>query len=449
MKISRRNLLLGSAAATAAPGLAGLLASDAGIELPKRRSGGSSLWQKIGDGVPALPSLQQSQTADICIVGGGYTGLCAAIYLKKIQPSLRVLVLESHQLGAGASTRNSGAVYAKFTSIDDQDFAEQGLQHFKNFLRDESINCDFQPANTLYLYEDNSEYKTAQNNQKSTEQWIVGDKLKQGIASDFYAAAKVGRGFYKLNPAKLLSEYRRIALEYGVEVYENTPVLGVNDKGSSLDVQTSIARVSCAKVLLATNAYTPRLGYVASKVYPVHQYSCASDKLSPAQIRQFALDKWDLRFEPNILPITFGLSTTGHFFLRVVLGYASDNSTEWKDVSYARELVHKYFYQRYPQLRDVGLPNEWHGVTAHTISTQSIASLVDYEQGGKIYFCGAYNGLGIMPSHFSAYLTARKIVGIEDPAWHSLSRLSQQLSFPPDYYRSLMLKGSFNLLNSL
>lgn len=449
MKISRRNLLLGSAAVTAAPGLAGLLTSDAGIELPKRRSGGPSLWQKLGGGLPALPSLQQSQTADICIVGGGYTGLCAAIYLKKMQPSLRVLVLESHRLGAGASTRNSGAVYAKFTGIDDQGFAEQGLQHFKNFLQTESVDCDFQPANTLYLYQDNSEYKAAQNNQKSAEQWIAGDKLKAAIASDFYAAAKVGRGFYKLNPAKLLNEYRRIALEHGIEIYENTPVLGVNDSGSSLDVQTSIARVSCDKLLLATNAYTPRLGYVASKVFPVHQYSCASDKLSPAQIRQFALDKWDLRFEPNTLPITFGLSTTGHFFLRVVLGYASNNSTEWQDISYARELVHKYFYQRYPQLREVGLPNEWHGVTAHTINTQSIASTVADEQGGKVYFCGAYNGLGIMPSHYSAYLTARHIVGIEDSAWHSLSRLSQQLSFLPDYYRSLMLKGSFNLLNSL
>ncbi|WP_299976869.1 FAD-binding oxidoreductase [uncultured Pseudoteredinibacter sp.] len=260
MKINRRNLLLGGAVATAAPGLAGLLSSSTGIELPKRRSGGPSLWQNLGGRLPDLPSLQQSHTADICIVGGGYTGLCAAIYLKKMQASLRVMVLESHQLGAGASTRNSGAVYAKFTGIDDQSFAEQGLQHFKNFLQSESVDCDFQPANTLYLYKDDSQRKAAQNNQKTNEQWITDDKLKRAIASDFYAAAKVGRGFYKLNPAKLLSEYRRIALAHGVEIYENTPVLGVNYQGSSLDVQTALARVSCAKVLLATNAYTPRLG---------------------------------------------------------------------------------------------------------------------------------------------------------------------------------------------
>lgn len=445
MNISRRRFLVGGGAGLLlAPGIASYVQEDKGVELPEQRSGGDSLWYKLSANPNSLPALQDDTVADVGIVGGGYTGLVAAIYLKKYRPDWRVVLLESHHLGAGASSRNSGAVYAKFTGVDDQPLAERGLQHFKDFLTEESVECDFQTANTLFLYSSNSSAHQAQQDLSKGERWLEKDELEQSTASNFYNGAKASPGFYKIHPARLLQEYRRIALALGVEIHEQSPVLAI-EHGHSNKLITARATVQAKQVLLATNAYTSRLGVAQNKLFPVHQYSCSTGKLSPDQIERLGLNHWDLRFEPNTLPITFGLSSTGHFFLRIVLGYASHDSGEWQDIEYARHLVKRIFHERYPQVEDLGIKHEWHGVTAHTLNTRSIVSNVLTD---KIYVCGAYNGLGIMPSHYSAYLTAKKMMGHESEDWAKLTRLEQHVSFPGDYYRSLMLKSSFNLLNA-
>lgn len=114
------------------------------------------------------------------------------------------------------------------------------------------------------------------------------------------------------------------------------------------------------------------------------------------EIRQLGLDRWDLRFEPRTLPITFSLSPSGHFFLRIVLGYASYDSTEWKDIASAQALVRKMFEQRYPQIAEIGLMHGWHGITGHTAMMKPIAGPVG---DGNIHVSVAYNGLGAMPAH--------------------------------------------------
>ncbi|MBB6520884.1 NAD(P)/FAD-dependent oxidoreductase [Pseudoteredinibacter isoporae] len=444
MNISRRGFLLGGGASILLmPGIASYVQEDKGVELPRQRSGGDSLWFELSAQSNTLPTLENDTSADVCIVGGGYTGLAASIYLKKYRPDWRVLVLESHHLGAGASSRNSGAVYAKFTGMDDRGLAERGLQRFMAFLEEESIDCDFQAAKTLYLYSSESSARDARQSLSQGERWLDHQALKHSIASDFYIGAKASPGFYKIQPAGLLSEYRRVALALGVEIYERSPVLAI-ESGHSNTLTTDKAAVLAKQVLLATNAYTPRLGVAGEKMFPVHQYSCSTAKLNVRQIDQLGLNDWDLRFEPNTLPITFGLSASGHFFLRLVLGYASQDSTEWLDVNYARALVQRIFQERYPHINQLGIEHEWHGVTAHTLNSRSVVSNV---LSDTIFLCGAYNGLGIMPSHYSAYLIAQKMTGNESEDWQRLTRLGQHVSFPRDYYRSLMLKSSFNLLN--
>ncbi|GAA6150723.1 NAD(P)/FAD-dependent oxidoreductase [Pseudoteredinibacter isoporae] len=445
MNIYRRNLLLGgSAGLLLAPGLASFVQKDKGIELPEARSGGDSLWYELSGQKRVLPSLGNNISADVGIVGGGYTGLVAAIYLKKRRPDWRVVLLESHHLGAGASSRNSGAVYAKFTGLNDHAIAERGLRRFMAFLEEESVDCDLQPANTLFLYSSESAAREAQRELKDDERWLDREELQQSIASDFYSGAKASAGFYKIQPVRLMQAYCRIALSLGVEIYENSPVLSI-ESGEWNTLTSRKASVQAKQVLLATNAYTPRLGVADDKMFPVHQYSCSTGMLSREQIEALGLNNWDLRFEPNTLPITFGLSASGHFFLRLVLGYASHDSSEWQDLEYARALTRRVFAERYPQIGELGIAHEWHGVTAHTLNSRSIVSNV---LSDRIYLCCAYNGLGIMPSHYSAYLSALKMTGEEVEDWRNLSRLNQHVSFLGDYYRSLMLKSSFNVLNA-
>lgn len=443
MNINRRNFLLGaSASAVAAPGLINLATDASGVELPTHRSGGPSLWTQQIEPARALTKFDQETQADLVVVGGGYTGLACAYYTKKMRPDWKVIVLESHTVGSGASSRNSGAIYARHVGVNDPDMPQRGLERLQQFIETENINCDFRPASTLYAHETQSSAKQARDNLSPGHRWVSPQELRDVAGSDFYAGAVESPGFYKIQPAKLLQGYRDAVIALGVEIYEQSPVMDI-DYGKPAIVKTLGGRVSAKHVCIATNAYSPRLGLFQHQMFPVHQYTCATRQLSPTEIKGLGLDRWDLRFEPQILPITFSLTASGHFFLRIVLGYASHDSTEWKDKAYARRLVKKIFQQRYPKIANIGLEHDWHGVTAHTVKMQSIAGPI---ADGNVHVSIAYNGLGIMPSHNNGYLTACRITGKDEQDLKYLTGTSGQIPVPGDYYRSLLFKPTFRFL---
>jgi glycine/D-amino acid oxidase-like deaminating enzyme len=438
MRFSRRGVLTAGASfagAIAAPGIAGLIGSDCGVEASAIRD--ISLWSKEIAGVPRQAIYSGERKVDLAIVGGGYTGLSCAYYAKKIRPDWNVIVLESHEIGSGASSRNTGAVYAKHVGINDPDMPKRGLARLRSFIDAEEIDCNFAPASTLTILASASQANDAKQNLEPGAKWISADRLATEAGTDFYAGAIDAPNYSKIHPAKLLTGTAKAALRLGVELFERSPVLDIKVGNPAL-LSTASGAIVADNVLIATNAYTPRLGIAKFKMFPLHQYSFATRKLTQSEISEFGLDLWDLRFEPETLPMTFSLTPSGHFFVRLVLGYASHDSTEWSDLEGARRYARRVFENRYPKIANIGLEHGWHGVTGHTTLFKQVAGPISKD--GNIHISAAYNGLGIMPSHNNGYLSACRMTGAEDQDLHFLSGVSDQLFMPGDYYRSLMLK---------
>lgn len=442
MTISRRKFMVGAGVgAVAAPGVASLLSGPHGVQADSKRD--PSLWTTEVEGLPKQPEFKGERKVDLAIVGGGYTGLSCAYYAKKFRPDWSVVVLESHTIGSGASSRNTGAVYAKIVGVDDHKAADRGLARIRSFIDSEEVDCDFAPASTLTVLPSEGAVEGAKDNMQPGAKWVSAEELKERGGTSFYAGAVDEPGFYKIQPAKLLVGMAEAALKQGVELYENSPVMDVRS-GKPAILKTPVGDITADNVMIATNGYTPRLGIADYKMYPLHQYSFATRKLSAGEISALGLDVWDLRFEPQILPMTFSLTPSGRFFVRLVLGYASHNSTDWPDISGAKEYTRKVFENRYPQLKDIGLEFGWHGVTGHTTLMKHIAGPINSD--GNIHISAAYNGLGIMPSHNNGYLTAARMAGQEDQDFGLLNGVSGQLLMPGDYYRSLILKPGMSLL---
>ncbi len=442
MSISRRNFLLGSsAAAIAAPGIANLVAGKAGVEIDAVRD--PSLWTDQVPKFPTQPQYQGDREVDVAIVGGGYTGLSCAYYVKQLRPDWSVVVLDSHTIGSGASSRNSGAVAPRYVGIDDTEMPKRGLERLKSFIEKEQIDCDFLPATNLQVFDAKSQGETARLKLQPGEQWIAPDELSERINSPYYLGGGIeSHGNYKVHPAKLVQGQAQAALNNGVELFEQSPVLDVV-QGKPARLVTPKGEIRAKQVCIATNAYTPRLGYLSSKMFPIHQYTFATRKLSTAEIQSLGLDRWDIRFEDVMLPVTFRLMPSGHFFVRMVLGYASHDSGTWKDIEGARRLAQRVFEQRYPSVSSIGLAHGWHGVTGHTTLMQPIAGPIG---DGSVHVSVAYNGLGIMPSHNNGYLTACNMTGESDQDLRFLTGEKGLAPFPGDFYRSLMMKPFMNLM---
>ena len=441
MTVSRRKFLIGTGAGVlAAPGIAGLMAGKDGVETEAVRE--DSLWTTETPTIAKQPRFEGEREVDLAVVGGGYTGLSCAYYAKLFRPDWSVIVLESHGIGSGASSRNSGAVYARHVGIDDPDMPQRGLNRLRSFIESQEIDCDFSPASTLTVLRSKGAAADARASLAPGAKWIPPQELRDSAGTNYYAGAVDTPDYFKIQPAKLVAGHARAALAVGAELFEHSAVLNIKSGKPAL-LSTPQGIVRAKNVCIATNAYTPRLGLLEYKMYPLHQYSFATRKLSNDEIRGLGLDRWDLRFEPRTLPVTFSLTPSGHFFVRMVLGYASHDSEVWRDIEGAQQLAKQIFEQRYPRIADIGLAYGWHGVTGHTTLMKSIAGPVC---DGNIHVSVAYNGLGIMPSHNFGYLTACRITGETDQDLSFLSGVSGQLPMPGDFYRSLIFKPIMNLM---
>jgi len=442
MTISRRKFLLGSgAAALAAPGIAGLAGGKDEVETDGERD--ESLWTAEIPSLPAQPLYQGDRKVDLAIIGGGYTGLACAYYAKRFRPDWSVIVLDSHKIGSGASSRNSGAISPRYVGLDDTAMPHRGLDRLKNFVEQQEIDCDFLPATNLRVIKTKSDAGGVRSSLRPGEKWIPPEELRDQGGTSYYAGGATERsGLYKVHPAKLVGGHAKAALQMGVELFEHSPVMDVQSGKPAL-LRTPGGEISAKHVCIATNAYTPRLGFLNYKMFPLHQYTFATRKLTALEIENLGLNRWDLRFEQIALPVTFRLMPSGHFFVRMVLGYASNNSGQWSDLEGAKRLAKQVFEQRYPQIADIGLVHGWHGVTGHTPLMKQIAGPIG---AGNIHVSVAYNGSGIMPSHNNGYLTACNITGQSDQDLRFLTGDSGHLPFPGGFYRSLMLKPFMNIM---
>lgn len=441
MDLTRRRFLSvtgGTAAMLAAPGIAALAAGKQGVEFGDLRE--ESLWSKEAP-IPPSPRLEGEHRADLAIIGGGFTGLACAYYVKKLRPDMSVILLESHRLGSGASSRNSGAVSGEYRGIGKTALSQRGFERLMKFLDDEGIVCDLKRDAVLEVFPtERSAHKSR--GAKIDATWIPPDELSEGIRSSYYAGAVETRDYATVHPGKLVAGHVEAALRAGADLYEQSPVLALQ-KGKPATLATPHAKVTADHVFIATNAYTPRLGVLRSIIIPVHQYTLATRQLTAEEISQYGLDRWPLRFERDILPVTNHLTPSGHLFIRLVLGYASFNSCKWRDVEGAKQLARRMFEQRYPWIADIELVDGWHGVTGHTLKGGDVARpLMD----GNILVSAAYNGLGVMPGHNNGYLAACRLTGHQDEDAGYYDEQVFHYPIPGEFYRSLIFKPFMKMM---
>jgi glycine/D-amino acid oxidase-like deaminating enzyme len=440
-KLSRRQFIsLAGAGATvaAAPGLATYSFGQQGVEHGDMRE--DSLWTKETPPIPPAPRLEDEVVADVAIIGGGYTGLACAYYCKKLRPDLSVTLLESHRLASGASSRNSGAVSASYRGIGETPLSRRGFERLMRFIEEEEVECDLRRGAVMELFPSEQAARKFQSG-VTAGNWIPAEALSDSFHSSYYAGALETNEYVTIHPAKLAAGHVKAARRAGVELYEHSPVLRI-EKGNPAHLSTPFGAVIAKRVFIATNAYTPRLGILRSIILPVHQFTFATRKLTSEEVGRYSLDRWPLRFERSILPVTNHLTPSGHFFIRIVLGYASFNSCRWADLAGAKDLARRMFVQRYPWVADIELTDGWHGVTGHTLKGRDVARPL---QDGNILVSAAYNGLGVMPGHNNGYLAACRMAGYHDEDAGYFDERVRHYPFPGEFYRSLMFKPFMKL----
>lgn len=286
---------------------------------------------------------------DIAVVGGGFAGLAAAAWLRRLDPSKSVAVLEAQTIGSGSSGRTGGVVLAE-TAAGDLPGLGDVLAGFSSTLRELAIDCDLQLPGAWEIGRSKPVANSPVDWQDSGNLRVT-DELPGGT----------------LDPGKLVSGLAYAAERSGASIIEYAPVESVCASSNSLllSVQGREVHASCA--MLATNAFSLELTGLAGHAEPKLTLAVATTSLEPAELEVLGLSSGHSFYTVD-LPYLWGrvLPNSGVIFGGGLIDVESWRDLETLDISTGKpaEIIAKVERRvrgLHPALRFVGFSHWWGG----------------------------------------------------------------------------------------
>jgi len=382
----------------------------------------TSIWESLTPPRQPAPELRSALNTEIVVVGGGLTGLSAALHLA--QSGRKVALIEGRTIGWGGSGRNNGQVIPTLAAMEPAAImARYGAQaepfihmirdsadSLFEFVRSYKLECDaeqtgwFQPAHSPdYLRLSESRVKAWQAH-GSTAELLNKEEGDTLLGSSHWHGGMLNRTGGHVNPLKLSRALARLCAETGVKIFEQTPANSINRHGEGWRISTPHGKLQAGAVLLATNAYTSQNlePCIGRSIVPLTAYQLASQPLSKAQraeiipkrqaISDTRGDLWYFRYSPD------------H---RLVTGAALLIKAGAKPRLQA--LLKRRLQSAFPSLDPLEFSHVWSGFVGITADfTPRFHAL-----GPNYYSFTGYNGRGIALTLSVGREFARKINGEE------------------------------------
>lgn len=366
---------------------------------------------------PPLPTLAGEVRADVCVIGAGYTGLSAALHLA--QRGYRVVVLEAHCVGFGASGRNGGqvgsgqrldqeALEATVGRADARrmwDLAEEAKGMVRGLITEHDMPVRFHPgiAHACWTAGEAREAqayaeKLRRDYDYDQVETLSRDQMAQLIPSGVFAGGEVDRGAGHVHPLNYAIGLARAALAAGAVIHERSEVTRV-DQGAKPVVHTAEGRVTCDHLILACNGYLGGLvPQVAARVMPINNFIVATEPLGEraAQVLAEPVAVADTKFVVNY----WRLSEDN----RLLFGGGESYGYRFPDII---QTVRKPMLEIYPALRDVRIDHAWGGTLAITMTRNPCFMRV----APNILSASGYSGHGVALATLAGRLLAETVAG--------------------------------------
>lgn len=370
-----------------------------------------------------LPPLSETESADVCVVGGGFAGVSAALELA--QRGYSVTLLEAQRVGWGASGRNGGqaivgvgsdgelAMEKQLSPADARrawDISVEGLHLLRERVTRYHIDCDFRdgylslsvkPRKSRALYE------WMQHVARTYDyplEWIDRSRLTDWVQSERFDAATFDSLSGHLHPLKYCLGLADAARSAGVRIYENSAVYTVK-RGETLVARTAQGSCRCKSLVLAGNVYLGEYGdevapEVSSRIMPVGTYMIATERMDAARATAL-MPKRPAASDTNFVLDYFRLS--GDNRLLFGAGDSYSGATPKNLVARIRASMLRVF----PQLADLDIPYAWGGFVDITMNRSP-----DFGRlGSNIYYLQGFSGHGLALSGIAGTLVAEVVAG--------------------------------------
>jgi len=378
-----------------------------------------SYYAASANPAPVRAALAGECEADVCIIGGGFSGLSTALHLA--QQGRQVTLLESARIGWGASGRNGGQIvnglnasldtigkrYGDETARFVGGMVQEGASIIRSFVDDYHIACDIKPRNIFVAFnarqmQELEAKKTLwESHGMNDHEMLDASALKKHVGSSVYCGGMVDHSGGHMHPLNLALGEAAALEKLGGIIHEQSRVVSVDSMDNNPIVKTENASLVCKTLVICGNAYLGNtVPQLAPRVMPVSTQVMATEPLGEALAEEilpsdscvedvrYILDYYRLSADKRLL---FGGGT--------VYGGTDPADVEAK----LRPHMEKVF----PQLKSVKVTHAWSGNFALSFSrVPQLGKL-----GKSTYFAMGYSGHGVTGSHLFGRLLSEAIMG--------------------------------------
>ena len=383
------------------------------------------VWFESDEMPEPLPPLVGDASCQLLIVGGGFTGLWAALQAKERVPDLDVILVEQTFVADGASGRNGGFLSSSLTHGEtngdyyfpgeNERLYELGQQNMKEFIASlerydidaeyEKVGATSVATNDAMVSQLRAQYE-AEKTAGEDVVWFDAEAMRREVNSPTYLAGLWRRGGLDgvVNPARLCWGLKKTILSLGVRIFEGTPVKSVVPDGDGMRTTCVKGTIQSDKILMATNAFPSPLSQIRKLVIPVWDYQLATEPLSDEQLAAIGWgeSRHALANEANMFHyyrmtkdnrITWGGGGAVCYY------YGSRTDFGVADDAARFDRLSKEFLQTFPQLTGVKFTHRWSGIIA---SSTRFCMVPGVAFDGRVSWAVGYTGLGVGATRFGA-----------------------------------------------
>lgn len=402
------------------------------------------------------PALSRDLTADLAVVGGGFSGLWTALIAKERDPSRDVVLLEAHTAGWAASGRNGGFCAASLTHgfgngaarwpdeiAELERLGRANLNEIEAAVKRHGIDCEFERSGEFAVAVEDWQAEGFVDEAAAIRRLgyevdvLDAERIKAEVNSPTYLGAITVRdSVAMLHPAKLVWGLRRACLELGVRLYENTPVLAIRRDPAGLRLVSAGGSVLAQRVAWGGGAFPGPLKRLRHYLAPVYDYALMTEPLTAEQMatigwqgRQGMADAGN-QFHYYRLSADNRILWGGY---DVVHHYGGKIRPEFDQRPATFQTLAEHFLETFPQLDGVRFTHRWGGV----IDTCSrFSPFFGTAFGGRLAYAAGYTGLGVGATRFGAEVMLDKLAGEETERTRLEMVRGKPLPFPPEPIRS-------------
>jgi len=368
--------------------------------------------------VTDYPALEGARSADVCIVGAGFTGVATALTLA--ERGYSVALIEANRVGWGASGRNGGQLIngisgsARIRKKHGEGIAEmlwelkwRGNDIIYDRVEKYAIQCDLKggflvvakkPRQVAYFDEYAEEWKQHKFPYKY-EMWDR-QKTRAMLGTDAYHGGFICYRDGHLHPLNLCIGEARAAHELGVQIFEQSPVTGI-EHGARPKVKTAAGYIKADAVVLAGNAYSllePK--HLSNLVFPAGSYIIGTEPLPEDVVNK--INPLDVAVcDANEVVDYYRLSADKRLLYGGACNYSGRDPASIKSYILPRML------KIYPQLKDVRIDYEWGGKIGIVLNRIPAVGRINK----NVYYCQGYSGHGVCATHVMGEIMSDAVAG--------------------------------------